>query len=259
LTLDEFTEKEIARPYGTKHLGTLSLESIKGSLLISVNPSPAKVILKRNTETLGQGDAPFTVGKLPVGNYTLFVQRGEHKETHSVKIEGKALTTAQIDLNLGSVSLSSDPEDAEFALSGNARHWEGKLPMRIDDIPVGKYSLITRRKGWELKKDILVSRGSSVTNETEFQYGSIDVTSDPVGLMISTNGTAIGKTPTVLAELKPGRYTLVATDGENDLSAIITVESKQSVKHAFSFHYGAVRLSSIPTGAAVSWKNKRIS
>jgi len=244
--------------FGNKNLGVLALESSKGSLLVSVNPSPAGVILRRGTETMGKGDAPLPVEKLPLGNYELEIKRGEYKETRPVKIEGRQRTDVKIDLNLGGVDLTSTPADAEFELSGNGRHWQGKLPTKIEDIPGGNYSLVVRRKGWELNKDISISRGSVTTNKTEFQYGSIEVTSDPAGLLVSTNGVEIDKTPLTLHEVKPGQYTLAVSDGENDLLANVSVGPKEAVKHAFVFHYGTVQLSSTPTGATVIRKGKEI-
>ena len=244
--------------YGAKNLGVLPLESSKGSLVVTVNPTPATVVLKHNGETVHRGDAPLSIEKLMVGEYTLAIQRGDYAEDHSIKIQRRHRTEAKIDLNLGGVHLSSDPADAEFQLSGNGRQWDGKLPTLIDDVPVGDYRFTARRKGWELSADVLVSRGGIATNKTEFQYGSISVTSNPTGLVISTNGVEIGKTPTVLHELKPGQYSLTATDGENDLTAEISVGTKEDKKHAFVFRYGAAQLSSIPPGATVIRKGKEV-
>jgi hypothetical protein len=188
----------------------------------------------------------------------LLIKRGEYEENRAVIIQRQQQTKVQGDLNLGSADLSSDPADAEYELTGNGRHWQGKLPTKTDDLPGGNYSLVVRRKGWELSKDISISRGSVTTNKTEFQYGSIEVTSDPTGLAVSTNGVEIGKTPMTLQDLKPGQYTLSASDGENDLMADVSVGPKEATKHAFVFHYGAVQLSSTPTGATVIRKGKEV-
>lgn len=257
---------QIAEPFacrvrvvcGNKNLGALPLESSKGSLIVTVNPSPASVVLRRGIEAAGKGDAPLTVTNLPFGNYDLEIQRGEYKEVRSVKIEGRKRTEVKIDLNLGGVELSSDPADAEFQLSGNGRQWDGKLPILIGDVPVGDYRLTARRKGWEVDTTLSVGRGVMQTNKIEFPYGSIDVSSEPSGLVVSTNGVEIGKTPTVLRELRPGSYVVTTRDGENDLVAMISVGPKENVKKAFVFRYGAVQLASTPAGAAVVRKGKEV-
>ena len=189
--------------FGAKNLGALQMESSKGSLSVMVNPSPAIVILKRDGDVVRQGDAPMKIDKLPVGNYALIVHRGEYEEKHSVAIQRAHLTNEKIDLNLGSVDLSSSPSDAKYALSGNGRQWEGKLPAKLAEVPVGDYSLSVTRNGWELDSNISVVRNAVTTNSTAFPYGSIEVTSKPTGLVVSTNGVEMGKTPLSLQELKP--------------------------------------------------------
>ncbi len=321
--------REIAVAYGRiTNVGTIELESSKGSLSVAVNPSPATVIVKRDGEVVSQGNAPLKLDNLPVGKYLLAIRRGEYEESHEVKIQRLELTEARIDLDLGSADLSSDPADAEFELSGNGRAWHGKLPIRIDDMPVGTYQLITRRgeyeesstveierqqqtkanielnlgsaklssdppdaefelsgngrhwqgklpaaiadipggnytlavtrNGWEQTDRISINRGSITTNKMEFHYGSIEVTSDPTGLAVSTNGIEIGKTPITVRKLRPGRYIVTAMDGDNDLTAEIPVAPREAAKHTFIFHYGTVQLASIPTGATVIHKGKEI-
>ena len=244
--------------YGKNNLGLLPLETSKGSLSVAVKPSPAKIILQQENRIIQQGDDPLKMDKLPVGDYTLLIRRGEYEESYPIKIQREQLTETNIELNLGNVDLASVPPDAEFELSGNERHWQGKLPMHIDDVPAGDYQLITRRKGWELDEHLTVNRGKSATGNVEFKYGSIAVTSDPAGMNVSTNGVEIGKTPITLRELQPGKYKLTATDGENDLLAEVDVAPKEAAKHNFVFRYGTVQLSSTPSGAIVIRSGREI-
>jgi hypothetical protein len=314
--------------YGAKALGSLPLESSKGSLAVIIRPSPATITVRRAGEAVRQGESPLNLEGLPVGEYALVVRRGEYEENHPVRIRRQQRTEAKIDLNLGSVHMSSSPADTEFEMSGNNRQWKGKLPTRIDDVPAGNYVLLihrndytekcavdifrqqctetnivlnlgglclstmpsdaefelagnglswhgklpaqlgnipggtyqflARRNEWALTSDVTVIRGTISSNKIEFPYGSIEVTSDPANLVISTNGVEIGRTPMTLKELKPGHYKLIATDGENDLTADVDVAPKEAATQAFVFHYGTVQLSSTPTGAAVIRKGKEI-
>ncbi len=155
----------------------------------------------------------------------------------------------------GHVTITSDPPDAEFQLMNQSHSWSGNLPFQMD-IPTGDYQLITRRKGWALNAHISVVRGGSTTNRIEFPYGSIEVTSDPTSMVVLTNGVEIGKTPLTLQHMKPGRYALSATDGENELMASVTVGPKEAAKQAFRFRYGSVQLSSTPSGATVIRKGR---
>ena len=244
--------------FGEKDLGPLTLASSKGSLLVTVNPSPASVTVRQGLEAVGSGNAPLTVEKLVPGNYEVEIKHGEYKETHSVKVQGRQRTEKKIDLNLGSANLSSDPTDAEFQLSGNGRQWDGKLPTIVEEVPGGDYLFTARRKGWDINTTLSVARGEAQASKIEFPYGSIQVSGDPAGLAVALNGVAVGKTPLTLRELKPGPYTLTATDGENERNADITVGPKEQARHSFAFRYGVVQLTSTPTGATVIRKGKEI-
>src|ERR1035437_6830302 len=222
------------------------------------NPSENNLILQRSGEVVCQGAAPLSVEKLPVGNYTLVVKRGDYEETRTVDIQRQQTTKEIVELNLGVVELSSDPAGADYEMSGNGHHWQDKLPARVEDVPVGDYSLSVTRRNWELDSNGSVVRGTITTNRTEFSYGSIEVTSKPTGLVVSTNGVEIGKTPITLQELKPAFYNLTVSDGENDLMAQIQVGPKENGKHDFAFRYGMVQLTSAPTGATVFRKGKAV-
>ena len=250
--------------FGDKDLGTLPLESSKGGLAVTVNPTPAIILVKRGDTILRQGQAPFSVDRLPVGDYVVIVRRGEYEESRTIRIQRDQTTESKIELDIGSVELSCDPPDADFELFGDGRngnggrHWSGKTPIRIDDVAVGNYQLRVERKGWKLEANVWVNRGSVANSRTEFPYGSIVLTSEPSGLATTCNGMEVGRTPITLRELKPGPYTLTATDGENELSADITVGPREQARHSFAFHYGTVHLTSTPPGATVFRKGKEI-
>ena len=117
--------------FGTKDLGNLPLETSKGSLAVTVNPSPATVLVQSGGETVNQGAAPLNVEKLPVGNYTLIVKRGDYQETHTIEIQRQQKAEANIELNLGIADLSVEPAGADYEMSGNGHHWQGKRAGKI--------------------------------------------------------------------------------------------------------------------------------
>lgn len=240
--------------YGSKDLGELSLRSARGSLSVSVSPSPATITVKRGTEVVGQGSSPLRVEELSLGNYELEITRGEYIERRPVIIEGRQPTEAQIDLNFGGIQLSCDPADADFTLSGNGREWSGRFPSALDEVPVGDYTLSSRRKGWEIRSVVSIRRGHILTNTMVFPYGSLEVTSDPRGLVVFTNSVEIGRAPFILRELRPQVYTLAASDGENRQEAVVAVGEHETTKYAFTFLYGSAEVTSTPTGATVMLK-----
>ena len=240
---------------GTKNLGTLQLESSKGSLVVSVKPTPTSLTLKHNADVISQNLPPYNLNKLSVGDYTLIIRKGEYEETRTIHIQREQQSIVEVELNLGSVVLSCEPTNATFRLAGNGRHWEGELPIRIDEVPVGNYSLAVTQKGWEMDSQVEVTRGCIANNKIEFPYASVVVTSEPKELAITSEGTEFGKTPVTLY-MRPGKHTLTVTDGENSLNANISLGPKESTNHVFVFRYGEVQLSSIPPGATVVRRGK---
>ena len=244
--------------WGTDNLGSVSLKSLKGSLRLTSNPSSAAFTLRQGSDSIRSGITPTTLDSVPVGDYDVLVSRGGYKESRAVTIAKGETAALDLNLKIADIYLESSPTDAEFTLTGNGNKWEGKLPTVISNVTFGKYTLTGSRKGWDIVSSITVDKTGDLTNHTKFTYASIAVTSDPIGLAISTNRVEIGKTPIVLYELKPGQYALTASDGENDLLVKINVGPKEAVKTNFVFRYGTVQLATTPAGATVFRKGKEI-
>jgi hypothetical protein len=238
--------------YFGKLLGTLPLQFSKGSIAVTVQPSPAAITLQ---DKLGRAflhtNAPLAATRLPVGSYSLVIRRPNFQETYHVPISREQFVQENIVLNIGNARLESIPGDAGFSLSGSGQNLTGKLPALLEDLPVGKYRFTAQRKGWEIANDITITPGSSVTNQIDFPYGSLEVTSDPPGMNLSVAGRLIGTTPAKISEVRPGPYTLELTDEDNDLKAVVTVKPREHAKHDFVLRYGSVGLSSSPAGATV--------
>ena len=249
--------------WGAKDLGSISLITFKGNLNLTTTPSGATFSLRQGSDSIRSGIAPATLSDVPVGDYDLLVSCGSYKESKSVTITKGENAPLNIILQIANIVLESSPTDADYVLlckSGvdNGVKWQGKLPTVMSNVTFGTYTYTVSRKGWETNFLITVDKAGVFTNWTEFPYGSIAVISEPAGLTISTNGVEIGKTPFTLQELKPGQYTVVVSDGENDLTADVSVAPKEAASTNIIFHYGAVQLSSVPAGATVVRKGKEI-
>jgi hypothetical protein len=244
--------------WGENNLGSISLNTLKGNLSITTTPSAATFALRQGSDSIRSGITPATLNDVPAGDYDVMISRGSYKEGRAVIIVKGETASLNLNLKIANILLESSPTDADFTLTGNGNKWEGKLPTVISNVTFGNYTCTSSRKGWNIVSSITVDRTGGLTNLTEFPYGSIEATSDPTGLTVSTNGIEIGKTPLTIHEVKPGQYTLAVSDGENDLLANLSVGPMEAAKHAFVFHYGAVQLSSTPPGATVVRKGKEV-
>ena len=260
IALEDFEpfQKKFWTFYGQNQLGSLAVEPSTGALSVAVSPTPAKIILRRNNQELFQGDAPLKIDKLKVGDYSILIRRGQYQQVGNVQIIRHQLTVTNITLDLGGARLSSEPPDAEFRLSGNNLHWEGNLPTELENVPSGNYQFTVTRKGWVQEKLVSVVRGKLLEAKVEFPYGTIEVQSNPSGLVLSANGQEMGKAPMTMREVKPGLVELVATDGKNTLRTNVTVEPKGVIHHTFDFPYRVINFKSIPVGADVFCKGKYV-
>ncbi|MBI5771947.1 MAG: PEGA domain-containing protein [Verrucomicrobia bacterium] len=238
--------------WGEKPLGTLALASSKGALAVTVSPLPATLAIYRQTTSVESGDAPLRADGLIVGEYSVVARHGEFEERRSVTVRRNATAAVKIEFPLGILNLAAEPADAEFELSGNRREWRGKLPAKVADVPVGDYRLVVSRQGWLITEKVSVTHGDGQARTVIFPYGSIAVTSEPAGLTITSDGVASGETPLTIRELRPGNYTLTASDGENALTATAVVAEKKETTQAFQFRYGSVEIKSEPAGATVN-------
>lgn len=238
------------------HFWLLSKTTLSFGVMIDGNPS-ADV----SSDVMLDGKPFASASKISLGHHRLTIELQDIEPFQKdiwIFYGGKNLGTIHLERSKGAVDLSAIPIGATFELSGMGQHWSGKLPTYVPDVPVGTYQLMVNRNGWKTNQTLNVSRKITTTNTTEFPYGSIEITSEPAGLTISTNGEVAGVTPAILQEIKPGRYTIDVSDGENDLTADIDVGPKESAKHVFIFHYGNAQLFSTPTGATVFRKGKEI-
>ena len=244
--------------YSPKDLGVLPIDRSKGWLSVTVAPGPATVVVRQRDNTVHSGSTPLTKLRLPIGNYSLEVTCRQYTRKQAVAINREKTTEANFVFELGSAKLSSDPSDASFELLGKSRQWRGQLPALIEDVEAGNYNFVAERKGWRIEQPFIVRHDNTNSAQIEFQYGSIRLTSVPSGLQTTLNGKPIGKTPTNIAELRPGSYALTVTDGENNLSANVVLAPKQASQKDFVFRYGSAHLFTEPPGAKVKRNGKEI-
>lgn len=206
---------------------------------------------------------PFSSGtKIGLGHHHLSItlENAEPLDKEFTAFYGaKDLGALPLESSKGNILLSAVPADAQFELSkdGEAKK-NGTLPAQVQGLPVGTYQVIAQRKDWKITNNVSISRNATATNIIEFAYGTLEVTSAPTGLKFLVNGAEAGSTPATLHDIKPGEYALTIIDGENSQNASVTVDPRGTARQGFVFHYGALQLSTTPSGATVIRKGKEI-
>jgi serine/threonine protein kinase len=158
----------------------------------------------------------------------------------------------------GALQLQSDPPDAQFWIKSedNQISREGVTPHTMGDLPTGKYSIIARRGGWEMRDDVEVQRGETTSKSFAFVSAITNITSEPSGAEISVDGKSRGRTP-LRVDLPARSHELVAhMNGWPDEQQKIAVDAQRENAAHFVFANGSVKITSAPGGASVNANGK---
>ncbi len=243
----------------------ISLKPDYGQLEISTMPENGARVYIDGSETPA-GTTPFTTDRLPSGEHTLRLQLAQY-ESRTMQVtlpsDGStqplsvALTPTYGILNIKApqgchIYVNNEDKGADF--------WSGRLSA-------GPYVVEARRASHRsTSQRVDVVRGEEQRIELAAPtpiYGSLNVSSKPVGAEVYLDGTKLGTTPDIFRNVlegthsielrKPGFAThteqVTITEGKvSDLSATLSAEEKPKPAAAVSGQSGTLRVN---TGNAV--------
>ncbi len=177
---------------------------------ISTEPSGAMVVLDDRME-----HSPASFRDLKAGKHSLRVMLPEYDplEMEVNVAPGQTWQPAVFHLvrSKGSAQLASIPPGAEFELQREGEPTRrGQTPTLLSELPAGVYEVVAKHRDWELRDRIEIKRGEVTLKTFRFANGSVKIISAPAGAMVSLGGKALGQTPLLLDDVKPGevRYQL---------------------------------------------------
>jgi hypothetical protein len=177
----------------------------KGALNVESDPSGAQFTLRSEDGQISRaGVAPQKIVDLPTGKYALIAKRGDWEMRDGVEIQRGETTRKSFAFVNGTVSITSEPPGAEILVDGMPH---GRTPLRIE-LPARSHELIAQLEGWPGERQALAVE-SQHENSAHFIFanGSAKITSAPGGATVLANGRALGQTPLVIEEVKPGDVT----------------------------------------------------
>lgn len=141
------------------------------------------------------------------------------------------------------VRITSDPSGAGVAIDGRNR---GRTPLQLSDLALGRHDVELTRSGYRPYYGEFTISG---------RFGSLVVTTDPVGAEVFLDNESRGTAPDgglALARVPYGRHTITARlQGYND--AVKTVDLKAAgpmgVTCRLGYGKGWLVVTSVPTGA----------
>jgi hypothetical protein len=219
---------------------------------VRTEPAGALVVLGDHAQK-----SPATFADLEPRRYNLRVMSPGYEPVEtSVDFSRKhALDLAPFRLvrSKGTLQIQSEPPGGQFSLRSDDGQVsrEGVTPQTIADLPTGKYSIIARRGDWEIRGQVEVQRGETVSKSFAFVSAITNITSEPAGAEISVDGKSRGRTPLRL-DLPARPHELVAhLDGWPDEQQNIDVNAQRENAAHFVFANGSVKITSAPGGATV--------
>lgn len=195
--------------YGRNDLGEFKLAAHKGALEIVLDPTPIDIQVtgRRFSEKVHESPAFFSA--LTVGEYTVAARYKWLQEKQVVRVQHGNTNRLVIQPDLGSLDVSVEPPDAQFRLASLNRTdvvLNDRVPGHVRHVPSGEYRLRVWRGDYLKESKVEIKRGQTNQVSVVFEYGQVQVVSDPVGATVYHGEQAIGQTPKVFSELKPGRY-----------------------------------------------------
>ncbi len=199
----EYWEKDIEISAQSSAEVVANLSPLYGSFGITSIPPSAAVYL----DGVKQGVTPLKIDHIKKGFRKVeVIKAGYETWSENVQVIPGGLVTldAELKVAMGSVNITSKPDNADIYISG-IKH--GSTPMVIK-IEKGIRTIELKKPGYETwKQDMQIADGDirTISAFLEPIKGSLTITSIPENADVYIAGSMMGKTPLVLKEIKLGQ------------------------------------------------------
>lgn len=160
--------------------------------------------------------------------------------------------SGSVTVGAGTVTISSEPSGAAVSIDGRSR---GTTPLELTDVATGRHELTLSRDGY---------RDYNTNFTVTSQYGTIVVTSDPIGGEVMLDGQSrgpAGENGLALTRLPYGKHTIaVQLSGYSDVVKTIDLKSAGPIAVSFRLGWGKgyMKVVSIPPGAQISAEGRQL-
>lgn len=220
--------------YGENSLGTVRLQRSRGDLRVAVKPAPSQITLTGRLTNATSHTAEAMFKGLPVGDYRIGLRFQHFTRDVTVSVARNSVSTLDTAFPVGHLKVESEPTGASFELlsgRGERLFLRGEAPAAIGDLPPGEYRLVLSRGDYTKTRTVNVGIGQTNEAHVVFEYGKVDIATEPTNAAITLNYQSMGKTPLVLESLVPGRYTLRAThEGFHPAEWTLDVRGNETTK-----------------------------
>nr|WP_321351203.1 PEGA domain-containing protein [uncultured Methanoregula sp.] len=202
------------------------------SLSIASIPNGGSVSINGNE----YGPAPLMNISVPCGMHHIIVsqdgfddflaesdlQPGEHKDIIA-DLQGKA--------DRAVIIVRTKPVFAELYVDGN---YEGKTPVRVNNLLPGPHTILLTAEGFEPYKDVVTASVGMIPEYTEYLVplpgtGFLSINSFPEGASVRVDGIETGLTPTNLQRVPAGNHTVtISKAGYGNFTGIVNIKGGEA-------------------------------
>jgi hypothetical protein len=220
------------------------------SVTIATDPVGAMVVIDG---TMKRSPARFA---LRPGSHAARVMLGGYDPVQrTLEVEagaGQGFTQIALLRSVGSAQISSEPENAAFALVAEDEVIEcGTTPARVANVPVGEYQLAIGLRGRLRTEPMSIKREETTRAEVRFPFSKVDITSEPAGAQITVDGVAAGAAPVTTSVMEGDHEIRARYRSWPEQRRDFRAENGASGNVSFEFPRGSAKITSAPGGAAV--------
>ncbi len=230
------------------------MEPEKGLLLIKSEPEGCAILI----DGVSHGVTPRLITTLDAKDvYKVTLRKAGYRESvFDVKFEGRRplVREERLVLDSGIIEVVTDPVGAEVMVNGIAR---GAAPVVVSDVPKGRATVKLHMDGFKDEvRELAVNAGDRQTLSVVMEGlpGTLSLSSVPEGARFYINGEFRGKSPVVIAGLKPGAYQVKAEmEGYGTMLREVTIGNGSMPREEFrlSNQMGRLEVKTSPVGARV--------
>ncbi len=230
------------------------MEPEKGLLLIKSEPEGCAIVI----DGVSHGVTPRLITTLDTKDvYKVTLRKAGYREsTFDVKFEGRKplVREERLILDSGIIEVVTDPVGAEVMVNGIA---QGVAPVVVSDVPKGRATVKLHMDGFKDEvRELAVNAGDRqmLSVALEGLPGTLSLSSVPEGARFYINGEYRGKSPVVIAGLKPGAYQVKAEmEGYGTMLREVTIGNGAMPREEFrlSNQMGRIEVKTSPVGARV--------
>ncbi len=183
----------------------------EGSLKITSNPDGAEVWVKGQHQEVASraGVTPIQVDQLPVGAYEVVLRhRAGPDQRLLYRVKGDAVTEGHGSWSSQSVMITSDPPGATIYSGAKRIIGEDSEVTPLSTLLLeGRHDMYAvRPRLKDVHLAFQVAPESPNQAHFVFQYGSLQITTDPEGAEVWWEDQSLGETPLLVTQMAPGKH-----------------------------------------------------